>query len=161
MQRIVLLPILALAGSGWPAGAGATDRTEAESPSDPLILWVASPSRRDSLWVRITAPAAHPLFIVNCNGSFGWRLQAYRNAAWQEVRDGLMPACYSPPIRVEHGESMSFPVSRAFQPLDDLSPGRYRVVLHALHSHIAPGDIRNAVQVPQWQRISNVFVLTE
>jgi hypothetical protein len=76
-----------------------------------------------SLWVRITAPAAHPLFIVHCDGRFGWRLEAYRNAARQEVRDGLMLACHSPPIRVEHGESMSFTVSRVFQPLDDLSPG--------------------------------------
>ena len=72
-----------------------------------------------------------------------------------------MLACYSPPIRVERGESMSFPVSRVFQPLDDLSPGRYRIVLHALHNHIDPADIGNAVQVPQWQRISNVFVLAK
>jgi hypothetical protein len=36
-----------------------------------------------------------------------------------------------------------------------------RVVLHLLYGHIDFGDIGNAVQVPEWQRISNFFTLAE
>lgn len=111
-----------------------------------------------------------PVFIVNCNGSTAVRLEKRVEGQWTVAWGNIVPACLSPPIVVDAGES----VTRTLfvyggDPGCSCAPkfsvedreGIYRIVLTNVLESFDEDAYRFGPTAPKRYRVSNAFQLTE
>lgn len=122
----------------------------------------------DELSIRttLTAPADHPLYVVNCNGQISTGLQAERDGLWTDVWTGMINQCLSEPIVISPGESYDYDVlvrrgsGSMKDAVDDLPPpGTYRVVWHGVLSSFDAERYPFGEPVPEELRTSNPIVI--
>src|SRR5688572_20787059 len=80
---LLALMLAACSREPAPAPQPAPAPPPAPVPAAPLSFVSADPPAPDgAAQLRITAPAAHPLYLHNCNGAFSWGLEHRVDGAW-------------------------------------------------------------------------------
>lgn len=115
---------------------------------------------------RFMAGTDGPVYIVNCNGAFSWRLQKLVDDAWVDAWAASLDACLSSPIIVPAGGSHTSThlirpragaVLNPSGSQDEVGTGTYRIVWDGVLRSFDPGHRPFGKEVPLDQRVSNPF----
>jgi hypothetical protein len=109
--------------------------------------------------VAIQAPAAHSLFLENCNGAINWGLATPgsngKTLTWIVMRD----ACLSAPIEIKPGASQSFVLQVPGQSLSGPAPGQYQLVVLGTFPTWSGSQPMHNPEVPREHLLSDPVVL--
>lgn len=106
-RAVVAVMILAACGEvagGLPTEAGAPDagaQASFQTDSATYTLHATSTGYEGDIGVVFTNPGPAPVYVVNCNGATGWRLERWTSGAWRSVWSPILPACLSEPIVIQ------------------------------------------------------------
>lgn len=111
-----------------------------------------------------------PIFIVNCNGSTGVRLEKLIGGEWVGAWGNTTPDCLSPPIVIDPGQAVTRTLSVfgghpgcgcAPQFSFEEREGIYRMVLVDVLDSFDENLSPFGTQIPEEERVSNRFRLDE
>jgi hypothetical protein len=157
-RSLVLLVLAVLAACDGQRPATTRADTPAVEPRPASLVRALPPADARTLRFRLTAPAAHPLHLENCNGAFSWGLERRVAGDWARAWTVATDACHSAPIVIPPRDSRTFEEAVTLHAGERLPAGTYRIVVHGLYAAYAEDHAAGA-EVPNALRVSAPFEL--